>query len=208
MGTDVGSSQGQGGLKRLLADPYGQIQRPSPEIPELDTGDHSRHTDPTWGQGQLGQGELAQAPVLLVWTLTVATILLTAAADSSSPLGRSTSVMPRYLRLKIMPSSRVSRVSVQFSGNSSTGQVVFRVLSRPGSHHPPPQHTYKGPWGYPHPHLSYYLPAYPNPDQLHIHCPLSPLGAPASCHTLQTATSKPRKSNQVTESVSQSRVKT
>lgn len=49
--------------------------------------------------------------------LAVATILLTAAADSSSPLGRSTSVMPRYLRVKSMPSSSVSRVSVQFSGS-------------------------------------------------------------------------------------------
>lgn len=51
-------------------------------------------------------------------TLTVATILLTAAAESSSPLGCSTSVMPMYLRLKSIPSSSVSRVSVQFSGSS------------------------------------------------------------------------------------------
>lgn len=81
--------------------------------------------------------------------LTVATILLTAAADSSSPLGRSTSVIPRYLRLKTMPSSSVSRVSVQFSGNSRTGQASLSVLSRPGSQHPPPQHAYKGPRGAP-----------------------------------------------------------
>lgn len=52
-------------------------------------------------------------------SLTVATILLTAAADSSSPLGCSTIVTPRYLRWKTMPSNRVSLVSVQFSGSSA-----------------------------------------------------------------------------------------
>lgn len=51
--------------------------------------------------------------------LTVATILLTAAADCSSPLGWSTSVMPRWRRLNVMPSKMVSRVSVQFSGSSA-----------------------------------------------------------------------------------------
>lgn len=50
--------------------------------------------------------------------LTVATILLTAAADNSSPLGCSTIVTPRYFSWNTMPSSRVSRVSVQFSGSS------------------------------------------------------------------------------------------
>lgn len=49
----------------------------------------------------------------------MATILLTAAADSSWPLGWSTSVMPRCQRLKVMPSRMVSRVSVQFSGSSA-----------------------------------------------------------------------------------------
>lgn len=88
-----------------------------------------------------------------VWTLTVATILLTAAADSSSPLGLSTNVIPRYLRLKTMPSSSVSRVSVQFSGNSRIGQTALSLLSKPGSHRPPLQHTYKGPWGALHPHF-------------------------------------------------------
>ena len=58
--------------------------------------------------------------------LTVATILLTAAADISSPLGCSTSVMPRYLRLKIIPSSNVSRVSVQFSGSSGRERQALR----------------------------------------------------------------------------------
>lgn len=53
--------------------------------------------------------------------LTVATILLTAAADSSSPFGCSTSVTPRYFSWNAMPSSRVSRVSVQFSGSSAGG---------------------------------------------------------------------------------------
>lgn len=67
--------------------------------------------------------------------LTVATILLTAAADSSSPLGCSTIVTPRYLSWNAMPSRRVSLVSVQFSGSSADekytsdmsdqGQVVF-----------------------------------------------------------------------------------
>lgn len=52
-------------------------------------------------------------------SLTVATILLTAAADSSSPLGCSTMVTPRYLSWNTMPSSRVSLVSVQFSGSSA-----------------------------------------------------------------------------------------
>lgn len=52
--------------------------------------------------------------------LTVATILLTAAAESSSPLGCSTIVTPRYLSWNDMPSSRVSLVSVQFSGSSAT----------------------------------------------------------------------------------------
>lgn len=98
----------------------------------------------TAGAGGAGLGSCPP-----VGTLTVATILLTAAADSSSPLGLSTSVMPRYLRLKTMPSSRVSRVSVQFSGNSKTGRAALSVPSRPGSHHPPPQHTYKGPWDTP-----------------------------------------------------------
>lgn len=116
-----------------------------------------------------------------VGTLTVATILLTAAADSSSPLGLSTSVMPRYLRLKTMPSSRVSRVSVQFSGNSKTGRAALSVPSRPGSHHPPPQHTYKGPWGTPS-FFNYHLPAH-KPDQLHIHCPHPPSGALTTRHT-------------------------
>lgn len=51
--------------------------------------------------------------------LTVATILLTAAADSSSPLGCSTIVTPRYLSWNTMPSRRVSLVSVQFSGSSA-----------------------------------------------------------------------------------------
>jgi len=51
--------------------------------------------------------------------LTVATILFTAAADSSSPLGWSTSVMPRRRRLKVTPSMTASRVSVQFSGSSA-----------------------------------------------------------------------------------------
>lgn len=89
---------------------------------ETQGGPGSCHTDPTWGQGQLGQRELSGAPGLQSGlALTVATILLTAAADSSSPLGLSTSVIPRYLRLKTMPSSSVSRVSVQFSGNSRTG---------------------------------------------------------------------------------------
>lgn len=50
--------------------------------------------------------------------LTVMTILFTAAADRSSPLGWSTRVMPRWWRLKVMPSKIVSRVSVQFSGSS------------------------------------------------------------------------------------------
>lgn len=50
--------------------------------------------------------------------LTVVTILFTAAADRSSPLGWSTRVMPRWRRLKVMPSKIVSRVSVQFSGSS------------------------------------------------------------------------------------------
>lgn len=54
--------------------------------------------------------------------LTVAKILLTAAADCSSPLGWSTSVMPRWRRLKVMPSRMVSRVSVQFSGSSAGGE--------------------------------------------------------------------------------------
>lgn len=54
------------------------------------------------------------------FTPTVATILFTAAADSSSPLGWSTSVMPRWQRLKVIPSKMVSRVSVQFSGSSTT----------------------------------------------------------------------------------------
>lgn len=88
-----------------------------------------------------------------VWTLTVATILLTAAADSSSPLGLSTNVIPRYLRLKTMPSSSVSRVSVQFSGNSRIGQTALSLLSRPGSHRSPPRHAYEGPWGALHPHF-------------------------------------------------------
>ena len=60
--------------------------------------------------------------------LTVATILLTAAADSSSPLGCSTSVMPRYLRLKSIPSSSVSRVSVQFSGSSGQRRTGPQTL--------------------------------------------------------------------------------
>lgn len=96
-----------------------------------------------WGRGSCPGGARG------IWALTVATILLTAAADSSSPLGRSTSVIPRYLRLKTMPSSSVSRVSVQFSGNSRTGQATLSLLSRPGSHRPPPPHAYKGPWGAP-----------------------------------------------------------
>lgn len=49
---------------------------------------------------------------------TVMTILFTAAADRSSPLGWSTRVMPRWRRLKVKPSMMVSRVSVQFSGSS------------------------------------------------------------------------------------------
>lgn len=57
--------------------------------------------------------------VLHLQILTVATILLTAAAESSSPFGCSTNVMPRYLRLNSTPSSSVSRVSVQFSGSSN-----------------------------------------------------------------------------------------
>lgn len=52
--------------------------------------------------------------------LTVATILRMAAEAMSSPLGWPTSVMPRYLTLNTIPSSRVSLVSVQFSGNSTT----------------------------------------------------------------------------------------
>lgn len=63
-----------------------------------------------------------KAPQETAWAqclfLTVATILLTAAADSSSPLGCSTMVTPRYLSWNTMPSRRVSRVSVQFSGSS------------------------------------------------------------------------------------------
>lgn len=58
-----------------------------------------------------------------VSSLTVATILLTAAADCSSPLGCSTIVTPRYLRWNVMPSSRVSLVSVQFSGSSAEGDT-------------------------------------------------------------------------------------
>ena len=50
--------------------------------------------------------------------LTVATMRFTAAADSSSPLGCSTMVTPRYFSWNTMPSSRVSLVSVQFSGSS------------------------------------------------------------------------------------------
>lgn len=52
-------------------------------------------------------------------SLTVATILLTAAAESSSPLGCSTIVTPRYFSWNTIPSRRVSRVSVQFSGSSA-----------------------------------------------------------------------------------------
>lgn len=57
--------------------------------------------------------------MVLVWMwLTVATILFTAAAESSSPLDSCTSVMPKYFSWKTIPSNRVSRVSVQFSGSS------------------------------------------------------------------------------------------
>ena len=101
------------------------------------------------GDKDTGTGGAVPGSWPAVWALTVATILLTAAADSSSPLGRSTSVIPRYLRLKTMPSSSVSRVSVQFSGNSRTGQAALSQLSRPGSHHPPSRHACKGPWGAP-----------------------------------------------------------
>lgn len=59
--------------------------------------------------------------------LTVTTILLTAAADRSSPLGWSTSVMPRWRRLKVMPSKMVSRVSVQFSGSSEDKRSWLHV---------------------------------------------------------------------------------
>lgn len=75
-----------------------------------------------WWQGAPSLGsELVENPIP---TLTVATILLTAAAERSSPLGSSTSVMPMYFRLKSIPSSRVSLVSVQFSG-SSKGDYNF-----------------------------------------------------------------------------------
>lgn len=56
--------------------------------------------------------------VIATPALTVAIILFTAAADRSSPLGWSTSVMPRWRRLKVMPSKIISLVSVQFSGSS------------------------------------------------------------------------------------------
>ncbi len=60
--------------------------------------------------------------------LTVATILLTAAAESSSPLGWSTRVMPRCRMLKVIPSRRVSLVSVQFSASSGArGEKANRV---------------------------------------------------------------------------------
>lgn len=69
------------------------------------------------------QGDRKRAPhPMALAGLTVAAILLTAAADSSSPLGCSTSVMPKYFRLKSIPSRRVSRVSVQFSGSSVQNQ--------------------------------------------------------------------------------------
>lgn len=51
-----------------------------------------------------------------------------------------------------MPSSSVSRVSVQFSGNSRTGQTSLSL------------HAYKGPRASP-PSLGY-LPAYPTAQQL------------------------------------------
>lgn len=50
--------------------------------------------------------------------LTVATILRMAAEAMSSPLGWPTRVIPRYFTLNTIPSSRVSLVSVQFSGSS------------------------------------------------------------------------------------------
>lgn len=63
-----------------------------------------------------------------VLSLTVATILLTAAADSSSPLGCSTIVTPRYLSWNTMPSRRVSLVSVQFSGSSADENTPVTLL--------------------------------------------------------------------------------
>ncbi len=68
--------------------------------------------------------------------LTVATILLTAAADSSSPLGCSTIVTPRYLSWTVMPSRRVSLVSVQFSGSSADERhapVTLLLDNNPGA---------------------------------------------------------------------------
>lgn len=50
----------------------------------------------------------------------MATILRMAAEAMSSPLGCPTRVIPRYLTLNTMPSSRVSLVSVQFSGSSAS----------------------------------------------------------------------------------------
>lgn len=68
--------------------------------------------------GSVQQTEGCMSNRLGQGTFTVATTLLMAAAESSSPFGCSTSVIPRYLRLKVIPSSRVSLVSVQFSGSS------------------------------------------------------------------------------------------
>lgn len=70
-----------------------------------------------------------------VLSLTVATILLTAAADSSSPLGCSTIVTPRYLSWNTMPSRRVSLVSVQFSGSSADEKHTSDTFA----HQQPPQ---------------------------------------------------------------------
>lgn len=47
------------------------------------------------------------------------------AADAmSSPLGWPTRVMPRYFTLNTIPSSKVSLVSVQFSGSSGWTKTV------------------------------------------------------------------------------------
>ncbi len=65
----------------------------------------------------------------LLWWLTVATILLIAAAAMSSPLGWPTRVMPKYFTLNTIPSKSVSLVSVQFSGSSKTQNKHLHHLS-------------------------------------------------------------------------------
>ncbi|XP_054675427.1 intraflagellar transport protein 172 homolog isoform X11 [Grus americana] len=76
----------------------------------------SEHSTPERPSGGLLRSKHSRAPGP---ALTVATILRMAAAAMSSPLGFSTSVMPRYLSVKHIPSSSGSCISAQLSGSSA-----------------------------------------------------------------------------------------